>query len=220
MRRGLFFSRRDAAARYSVVITRQPVIAYDIYGNTTADAASGNPFQYRGGENDGTGLYYYRARYYSPQLQRFISEDPIKLAGGINTYAYVGGNPMSLIDPLGLAGAIPKDYGKNKPIGPLPDPSKDMRGKNDKAENLPDGVKGVLCALGLGACIPDEAFVCLKARCVVDCKVVIMDYMTPGSNAIPAGSLFPPSPNGVPGACECISVGPRINGPQMHPPGL
>ena len=57
---------------------------YDPYGNTTADAAVSNPFQYTGRENDGTGLYYYRARYYSPTLARFISSDPIGLGGGIN----------------------------------------------------------------------------------------------------------------------------------------
>ena len=39
-----------------------------------------NPFQYTGRENDATGLYYYRARYYSPTLRRFISEDPLGLA--------------------------------------------------------------------------------------------------------------------------------------------
>jgi len=56
-----------------------------------------------GRENDGTGLYYYRARYYSPTLQRFISEDPIGFAGGdVNFYAYVGNNPIRYIDPRGL----------------------------------------------------------------------------------------------------------------------
>ncbi|MCL2309482.1 MAG: RHS repeat-associated core domain-containing protein, partial [Proteobacteria bacterium] len=64
---------------------------YDPYGNTTADAIVDNPFQYTGRENDGTGLYFYRARYYSPSQQRFISEDPIGLRGGINVYGYVGG---------------------------------------------------------------------------------------------------------------------------------
>jgi RHS repeat-associated protein len=77
---------------------------YDVYGNTTADAVVNNPIQYTGRENDGDGLYYYRARYYSPQLMWFISSDPIGLAGGINTYSYVKGNPLSYIDPLGLFG--------------------------------------------------------------------------------------------------------------------
>jgi len=76
---------------------------YDAYGNTsTSGAANGNKLQYTGRENDGTGLYYMRARYYSPTLHRFVSSDPIGLRGGINTYAYVGGDPVSNIDPLGL----------------------------------------------------------------------------------------------------------------------
>lgn len=57
---------------------------------------------YTGRENDGTGGYYYRARYYSPSFGRFISGDPIGLAGGLDIYAYVRGNPLSGIDPLGL----------------------------------------------------------------------------------------------------------------------
>lgn len=46
--------------------------------------------------------YYYRARYYSPTLQRFISEDPIGFRGGINKYAYVGNSPIIHRDPEGL----------------------------------------------------------------------------------------------------------------------
>ncbi len=76
---------------------------YEPYGATTQTGApSTNPHQYTGRESDGTGLYYYRARYYDPQLMRFISEDPIGLAGGVNAYGYVGGNPVSYRDPLGL----------------------------------------------------------------------------------------------------------------------
>ncbi len=77
---------------------------YEPYGGTTVQgAASTNPVQYTGRENDGTGLYYYRNRYYSPMMSRFVSEDPIGLAGGINIYAYVDGNPISRVDPTGLA---------------------------------------------------------------------------------------------------------------------
>jgi RHS repeat-associated protein len=76
---------------------------YDPFGNVTVSGeTSDNPFQYTGRENDGTELYYYRARYYSPELQRFISEDPIRLAGGdVNYYAYVGNNPVNYTDPEG-----------------------------------------------------------------------------------------------------------------------
>ena len=59
----------------------QTTYAYEPFGNSTVTGTSANPFQYTGRENDGTGLYYYRARYYSPQLQRFVSEDPLKLLG-------------------------------------------------------------------------------------------------------------------------------------------
>ena len=66
---------------------------------------SDNPFQYTGRENDNTGLYYYRFRYYSPILKRFISEDPIGLLGGdVNYYVYIWNNPLRWIDPWGLLG--------------------------------------------------------------------------------------------------------------------
>ena len=66
-------------------------------GNTSA-----NSFQYTGRENDGIGLYYNRARYYDPQLQRFVSEDPIGLNGGPNFYAYAGNGPTNFSDISGL----------------------------------------------------------------------------------------------------------------------
>ncbi|HEX4965046.1 MAG TPA: RHS repeat-associated core domain-containing protein [Thermoanaerobaculia bacterium] len=75
---------------------------YTPYGAATASGdTSSNPFQYTSRENDGTGLYFYRARYYSPVFSRFISEDPIGLDGGSNPYAYVSGDPLGLTDPMG-----------------------------------------------------------------------------------------------------------------------
>lgn len=68
--------------------------------------------RYTGREDDGTGLMYYRARYYNPRLSRFISEDPIGLAGGSNLYGYVGGGPVRWRDALGLAMG---DYPPNPP---------------------------------------------------------------------------------------------------------
>jgi len=49
-----------------------------------------------------SGLYYLRARAYSPQWGRFIQVDPIGYAGGINLYAYTGNDPLNETDPMGL----------------------------------------------------------------------------------------------------------------------
>ncbi|MGL4861008.1 MAG: RHS repeat-associated core domain-containing protein, partial [Enterobacteriaceae bacterium] len=77
--------------------------SYSPYGESRVSGeARGNRYTYTGREDDGTGLYYYRARYYHPQINRFISEDPIGLRGGNNRYAYVEGNPLQYKDPLGL----------------------------------------------------------------------------------------------------------------------
>jgi RHS repeat-associated protein len=81
----------------------QATYGYDAFGATTVNGTSATPFQYTGRENDGTGLYFYRARYYSPRLQRFLQEDPIGFAGDdLNLYAYVGNAPVTFVDPLGL----------------------------------------------------------------------------------------------------------------------
>ncbi len=78
---------------------------YEPFGKTTVGGeANGNSYEYTGREDDRTGLYYNRARYYNPTWGRFISEDPIGFAGGdTNLYAYVWNSPANFTDPSGLS---------------------------------------------------------------------------------------------------------------------
>jgi RHS repeat-associated protein len=84
----------------------QTEYTYESFGKTSLTGASNSSsYQYTGRENDGTGLFYYRNRYFHPRLQRFVSEDPITFAGNdINLYGYVGNNPTKYVDPFGLWG--------------------------------------------------------------------------------------------------------------------
>ncbi len=78
---------------------------YSAFGSTINSTGSSiSRLKYTGREDDGTGLYYYRARYYDPTIGRFISEDPLQFQAGINFYAYVNNNPVNANDPTGLAG--------------------------------------------------------------------------------------------------------------------
>ncbi|MGC1808346.1 MAG: RHS repeat-associated core domain-containing protein [Candidatus Binataceae bacterium] len=80
--------------------TIQTQYTYDPFGNVKGTGAtSNNPYQYTGRENDGTGLYYYRARYYSPTLARFISTDPAEQLS--SAYAYAEDSPVMFDDPSG-----------------------------------------------------------------------------------------------------------------------
>jgi RHS repeat-associated protein len=78
---------------------------YEPFGDTTvAGDASANTARFTGREHDGQNLYYYRARYYSPRLQRFAREDPLGFgAGDPNLHAYVFNNPIAFSDPEGTA---------------------------------------------------------------------------------------------------------------------
>jgi len=100
--------------------TVQTEYTYEPFGRTTATGVSNsNSFQYTGRENDGSGIYYYRARYYHSQLQRFVSEDPshqlqangndkillllrLMIVEELNGYAYAQNNPVTRLDPSGL----------------------------------------------------------------------------------------------------------------------
>jgi RHS repeat-associated protein len=94
----------------------QTEYTYEPFGSTSPKGASNSSsYQYTGRENDGTGLYYYRSRYYHPQMQRFISEDPHPgfqtLPQSLNKYSYVMNDPTGYVDPLGLTRKDPEPSG-------------------------------------------------------------------------------------------------------------
>ncbi|HPD46834.1 MAG TPA: RHS repeat-associated core domain-containing protein [Anaerohalosphaeraceae bacterium] len=79
------------------------VNVYDGSGTPLDESAYGNPYMFTGRRyDDETGLYYYRARMYAPDLGRFLQPDPIGYDDGMNMYTYVGNNPTSFVDPFGL----------------------------------------------------------------------------------------------------------------------
>ncbi|SMF32655.1 RHS repeat-associated core domain-containing protein [Pseudomonas sp. LAIL14HWK12:I10] len=81
---------------------------YYPYGGTAVWAACSEVqgrykfVRYSGKERDATGLYYYGYRYYQPWLGRWLSADPAGTVDGLNLYAMVRNNPMTLVDELGL----------------------------------------------------------------------------------------------------------------------
>ncbi|MDH5557842.1 MAG: hypothetical protein OEZ03_10855, partial [Alphaproteobacteria bacterium] len=83
---------------------------YDAFGNweATSYETVANPFGFTARERDAeSGLMFYRARYYDPEIGRFISEDPIGFeAGDLNLYRYVYNNTVILTDPTGQLTAM------------------------------------------------------------------------------------------------------------------
>ena len=113
----------DVLNQMNVVTATRATFVPDIQGSVIAslDSSSGSlskigylpygksasvttPFAYTEQRIDPetNGLYYYRARHYSPAWGRFLQPDPIRYGGGSNLYAYVGNDPLNLVDPSGF----------------------------------------------------------------------------------------------------------------------
>ena len=83
---------------------------YDPWGNILEEYnpdAIEQPIRFQGQQFDPeSGLHYNRHRYYDPAIGSYVTQDPIGLAGGRNTYAYPT-NPLQYVDPFGLLGCDP-----------------------------------------------------------------------------------------------------------------
>ncbi|MFL6621495.1 MAG: RHS repeat-associated core domain-containing protein, partial [Sulfurifustis sp.] len=78
-----------------------------------------------------TGLYYNSNRYYDPRTGRYITSDPVGLAGGFNSYGYVDNSPLSYVDPDGLS----------KRRGGMPEPSPSETAARAEVQRLSNEIR-------------------------------------------------------------------------------
>ncbi|MEN5062294.1 RHS repeat-associated core domain-containing protein [Luteimonas sp. TWI1416] len=121
----LYFTHADRLGRPEIVTDTSgrhrwyaANYAYDraVLDSTIGDYNLGFPGQYYDAE---TGFWYNGFRDYDGRTGTYLQSDPIGLAGGLNTYSYVGGNPVNVVDPLGLWSVTLSGYFPTGVLGPV-----------------------------------------------------------------------------------------------------
>lgn len=143
-------------------------------------AANDNDEGYTGHINDSdTGIVYMQARYYDPAIGRFLSGDPVGFASGgpayFNRYAYVMNNPLSMVDPTGMAGAWSGDCDQDPTCRTVVRSARDLDhfGADREGQRITQSFNSsdpndpnyhqyqfmtVLCLVGNAGCEVDELF--------------------------------------------------------------
>jgi RHS repeat-associated protein len=162
--RGLFSRGTNASGGTSTVAVEWPgfrTTAYHSMGQTqeTTKNWMGSLLE---GQRDAGGQMYMRNRYYDPATGQFTQTDPIGIAGGLNTYGFANGDPVTYSDPYGLRACEPPTAPKCKALA-----TTESAGWGALAG-------GSLVAAGVGVCAFFSGGVCAAA----------------GPAAIPAGAAL------------------------------
>ena len=122
---------------------------YDAWGNVLSEYIAPSAsvlaqirYRFQGREwSAATGLVNFRMRWYDAETGRWLSKDPIGLSGGLNLYAFCGGDPMSFIDPGGLDKDANNKSNSPVPAGKLGPPRRGPSGNTYRADPLGHGTK-------------------------------------------------------------------------------